>query len=170
MQRRWDYEPLTFEGTSSDPSKLNIDMAVERVKREFAMTGVIDCKYDMDKTTMRCYKLPLQVEAVGYRSNTGDEADYKLLPWAVPKQTFPEFLGKYYEHMALANVGHCSNLPAVENMTPWPQNAYKFDKCIYTGDGLPDIAPEGFYKVIFTFTGEVDWTFTVISKITSRKD
>ncbi|XP_017836711.1 uncharacterized protein LOC108595935 [Drosophila busckii] len=161
--RLWEFEPLSFEGTSSDPAKLNIDLAIERIKRgEFAMNGIIDCKYDMDETTM--------VEGIFLRSNTGDEDDYKLMPWSIPKQSFKAFVASYYENVALKNVGYCSNLPALENADPWPRDVYKFENCVYTGDGLPEVAPEGFYKVTFIFTGEVEWTFTAKSKVTLKMD
>ncbi|XP_017836707.1 uncharacterized protein LOC108595931 [Drosophila busckii] len=162
-ERRWDYEPLEFEGISSDHSKLGIDLGIKRIKRgEFAMDGVIDVKYDVDDTTM--------IEAIAWRSNTGDEDDYKLMPWCIEKQTFGKFIENYYESMVLKNIGHCTNFPAVDNVHPFPKNAYKLDMCEFTGEGLPEIAPEGYYKIIFSATGEVDWSFMVKTKVVPKTD
>jgi len=112
------------------------------------------------------------VEAVVYRSSSGDENDYKMLPFSLPKQTFYDYLNTYYKDVIIKNLGHCSNLPQFKGkfQPPWPQNTYKFDKCKIDGDGLPDVAPPGFYKILFTQfgSGQPTWGFTAIFKLTAK--
>ncbi|ALC42390.1 CG18538, partial [Drosophila busckii] len=163
MQRKWDYEPLSIEATTSDASKLSLTTEVERLSRsEFAFTGTIEFNYDIDDTTT--------IEAVSYRSNTGNEDDYKLLPWKLQKQSAKEFFKGYYEQYIFKNLGHCSNLPQLDNIDPWPKNTYKFEHCVVTGEGMPELVPEGFYKVVFSVDGEVDWVITAVAKITAKTD
>ncbi|XP_026835970.1 uncharacterized protein LOC6547081 [Drosophila erecta] len=112
------------------------------------------------------------VEGQAYRSNTGDESDYKLLPWAIPKQTFSDYINTYYKDVVIKNLGHCSNLPRFEGkfQSPWPRKTYKVDKCKINGDGLPEIAPPGFYKIVLTKfgPGQPTWGFTAVMKVTNK--
>jgi len=48
---------------------------------------------------------------------------------------------------------------------PWPKNVYILDKCVANGEGLPDIAPEGYFKLVYKMTGQVEWGFTLIVKV-----
>ncbi|EDX07651.1 GD11360 [Drosophila simulans] len=70
----------------------------------------------------------------------------------------------------IKNVGHCSNMVQFEGdfVPPWPRNVYKLDKCVASGEGLPDIAPEGFFKLEYKMTGQVDWGFTLIVKVSPK--
>nr|XP_016940560.1 uncharacterized protein LOC108017901 [Drosophila suzukii] len=163
--RKWDYEPISLTATSSDESKAKVDLKIDRLGRaEWGMSGTIEWKYDMNVESM--------VEASAYRSNSGDESDYKLLPWAIPKQKFYDYVDTYYKDVIIKNLGHCSNLPQFKGkfQPPWPQNTYKFDKCKIDGDGLPDVAPPGFYKILFTQfgSGQPTWGFTAIFKLTAK--
>ncbi|KAH8308998.1 hypothetical protein KR059_004928, partial [Drosophila kikkawai] len=167
--RKWDYEPLSIDTYSSDESKLKFVAKVERVARgEFAIGGTIDFKYTPDSNTMVSYC----VEASAYRSSSGDESDYKLLPWSIPKQPFYEYLNTYYKDVIIKNLGHCTNLPQFQGkfQPPFPQGTYKLIKCKSDGDGLPEIAPPGFYKIIFTKSGpdQPTWGFTAIFKLTNK--
>lgn len=110
----------------------------------------------------------MQVEAYGYRSSSGNEEDYKLLPWSIPKQPFEKFIEEYYEKMIFKNLQHCSNIPETKDAYPWPKGTYTFDKCIVAGEGMPEIAPEGYYKVIFEVTGQCEMRFTTIVKVTTK--
>ncbi|ALC42391.1 CG34028, partial [Drosophila busckii] len=106
-----------------------------------------------------------------YRSNTGNEEDYTLMPWSVPKQTYEEYTKSFYESIVHKNLAHCSNLPTPDKAYPIPKGTvYKFDRCVVDGDGMPDYAPDGYYKVVFNATGEVEWTVTIIVKITKKTD
>ncbi|XP_017087070.3 uncharacterized protein [Drosophila bipectinata] len=163
--RKWDYEPISIETTSSDDSQLDFVAKIERMGRgEFGMTGYVDWKYDADENTM--------VEASAYRSSSGDESDYKLLPWSIPKQPFFEYLNTYYKDVVVKNLGHCSNIPQFEGkfQPPWPKDKFIITKCQVDGDGLPEIAPPGYYKVIFTTYGpdQPKWGLTGIFKLTNK--
>ncbi|XP_017014795.1 uncharacterized protein [Drosophila takahashii] len=163
--RKWDYEPISMSTTSSDESKLKFDMKIDRLGRaDWGMSATLEWKYETNEETM--------VEASAYRSSSGDESDYKLLPWAIPKQKFYDYIDTYYKDVIIKNLGHCSNLPKYEGkfQPPWPQNTYKLDKCKIDGDGLPDIAPPGFYKIIFTKSGpgQPTWGFTAVFKLTNK--
>ncbi|XP_017835540.1 uncharacterized protein LOC108594913 [Drosophila busckii] len=158
---QWEYEPISIVSQTSDPNKLNLESEVVRINRgEYAFSGELFWNFDADETTM--------VESMGYRSNTGNEEDYKLLPMGIPKQTYQEYLENFYEKMLYLNVKNCSKLPEPENAWPWARGTYTFKNCVATGDGLPDVTPEGYYKVVFMVTGEVEWNMTSIVKVTTK--
>ncbi|EDW62195.1 uncharacterized protein [Drosophila virilis] len=162
-KRNWDYEPISIDVRTTDASKINIEATVESMGRDgYAFTGKVLLNFDMDETTM--------VEATAYRSSTGSEEDYKLLPWSIPKQTFEKFANSHYKEIVYKNLEHCSNIPKPENVYPWPKGNYSFDRCTATGDGMPEIVPEGYYKVIFTISGEVEAGFTTIVKLVTKPD
>ncbi|KAH8400798.1 hypothetical protein KR009_000970, partial [Drosophila setifemur] len=164
--RQWDYEPISIETTSSDESKLKFDAKIERLGRgEFGLSGTIEWKYDADENTM--------VEATVFRSTSGDEADYKQLPWTIPKQTFYDYLSTHYKDLIMNNFHHCSNLPHFEGnfQPPWEKKTYIASKCkIGDAEGLPEIAPPGFYKIVFSTFGpdQPTWGFTAIFKLTAK--
>ncbi|XP_052839698.1 LOW QUALITY PROTEIN: uncharacterized protein LOC128254582 [Drosophila gunungcola] len=162
-KRKWDYEPLSIEAYSTDESMLKITARVERVGRgEFAISANIDFKYEPGDTTL--------VEALGYRSSSGNENDYKLIPFSIPKQPFTQFMNSHYKDVVIANLGGCSNLIQFEDQfePPWPQKEYVLDKCVANSDGFPEVVPEGFYKVNFSMMNPVDWGFIVIVKISTK--
>jgi len=87
------------------------------------------------------------------------------MPWSIKKQTYPEYIEGFYEDMIYANLAHCTNLPEPANASPWKRANYTLTECIVEGKGMPEMAPQGYYKVIFTATGEVDWVFETVVKI-----
>ncbi|XP_064543238.1 uncharacterized protein LOC135431834 [Drosophila montana] len=142
---------------------MNLEADVEPNGRKgYVFTGKVLVNFDMDDTTM--------VEATAYRSSSGAEDDYKILPWSIPKQTFKSFADSHYKDIVYKNLKQCSNIPEPENVYPWPKGTYKFDRCTATGDGMPEIAPEGYYKVIFTISGEVETGFTTIVRLFTKTD
>uniref|UniRef100_A0A6P4E9K5 Uncharacterized protein LOC108037958 n=1 Tax=Drosophila rhopaloa TaxID=1041015 RepID=A0A6P4E9K5_DRORH len=162
-KRKWDYEPLSIESFSTDENLLKMEAKVERLGRgEFAITATIDFKYEPDENTF--------VEAVGYRSTSGDENDYKLIPLSIPKQPFTEFMNSHYKDMVIPNLGGCSNIIQFKDKfePPWPMKVYNLKQCVADSDGFPDVVPEGYYKVNFTMSNPVDWGFILIVKITTK--
>lgn len=181
LKRNWVYEPLSVEVKTSDPTKLNIEAKLDRIGRDFTISITLDWNYDVDETTMvniflkhikfiYFIEFTCQVEAYSYRSASGNENDYTPLPWTMPRQTYKKYTETYYQNIVYKNLANCSNLPKPDNVDPWPRGQYILDKCVANGDGLPEIAPEGYYKVIFQVFGEVDWEFLVISKLTNNKN
>ncbi|EDV55056.1 uncharacterized protein LOC6547084 [Drosophila erecta] len=161
--RNWDYEPLSLTSYSSDEDLLKIVTKVDRLGRsQYAFSMTLDWNYDVDKDTM--------VEADVYHCSSGAEDDYKMMPWSIPKQPFFEYLNAFYKDAFIKNVGHCSNMLQFEGdfVPPWPRNVYKLDKCVASGEGLPEIAPEGFYKLDYKMSGQVDWGFTLIVKVSNK--
>ncbi|KAH8237264.1 hypothetical protein KR038_008549, partial [Drosophila bunnanda] len=166
IKRLWNYEPISVTSHTSDPSQLKIVTKIDRIKRGvFAFSANVEWKYNADETTT--------VEAIVYRRSSGAAADYKLLPWSVPRQPYYEYLDHYYKDVVMKLFRHCSNLPQYEDKfePPWPAQTYVVDKCVF-GDtnGLPEVAPPGFYKVIFNFNGTDQplWGFVVVLKITPK--
>ncbi|KAH8320352.1 hypothetical protein KR067_000167, partial [Drosophila pandora] len=161
--RRWDYEPVSVETFSSDESKLKMTAKIDRVKRgEFAVSAIVDLKYVTDDTTM--------VEAIAQRSSSGDESDYKMIPFNIPKQPLEDFMNTHYKDVVIKNLGDCSNLIKFEGKfePPMPQQVYTLDKCVANSDGFPEVVPEGFYRIIMNFTGPVDWGFVLVVKIFNK--
>ncbi|KAH8290438.1 hypothetical protein KR054_002987, partial [Drosophila jambulina] len=164
--RKWDYEPISVTTTTSDPSQIKLVTKIDRIGRgDFAVSATVEWKYTTDETTM--------VEAVVYRSTSGAEADYKLLPWSIPKQPFYDYLDNYYKDVIMKIFSHCSNLPQFEGkfQPPWPVQTYVADKCVLgDGDGLPEMAPPGFYKIIINFTGidQPSWGVVAVFKLKTK--
>ncbi|XP_017867666.1 PREDICTED: uncharacterized protein LOC108616756 [Drosophila arizonae] len=162
-KRNWDAETLFVNSSTSDESLLEYTTEIVRQGREKpTFSAVLDFHYQLDDTTT--------VEVLIYHSQTGGEDDYKLMPWNVPQKPFSEFIGEYYKDLLYANLGSCSNLAEPGKEIPWPKITYKFEKCQITGDGMPEIAPEGYYKIFFTATGPVDWSFVYGMKIVSKSN
>ncbi|XP_017014790.2 uncharacterized protein [Drosophila takahashii] len=163
--RKWDYEPISIATYSSDDSLIKLDVKIERVARGvYGVTGRINWNYDTSDKTM--------VEATVSRSDSGDESDYKLLPWAIPPQSLYDHMNTYYKDVSMKNFKHCSNVPQFVGkfQPPLPKMIYSGDKCVIDGDGLPDIMPPGFYKVILKCSGpgQPTWNSTSIFKITTK--
>ncbi|XP_016940568.4 uncharacterized protein [Drosophila suzukii] len=163
--RRWEYEPISVTGISSNDSLISFDTKIVRISRgEFGVSGIVEWNYDTTDKTM--------MEAVVYRSSSGDESDYKLLPFSVPKQSFYDYLNSYYKEVIMKNLGHCSNVPQFKGkfQPPWPKKTYIAEKCVFKADGLPDIILPGFYKIVFNCTGpnQPSWDFIGIAKIRNK--
>nr|XP_016940562.1 uncharacterized protein LOC108017904 isoform X2 [Drosophila suzukii] len=163
--RRWEYELMSVETYSSDESLMKIDVKVERVDRGvYGVTGSVNWNYDTSDETM--------VQASVFKSNSGDESDYKSLPWAIPAQSLYEHMNTYYKDVSMKNFKHCSNVPQFEGkfQPPIQKQIYSGDKCVINCDGLPDIVPPGFYKIIMKCSGpgQPTWNATVISKVTTK--
>ncbi|XP_030558361.1 uncharacterized protein LOC115760926 [Drosophila novamexicana] len=162
-KRKWDYEPISLVVRTTDASKVNVEAEVEPMGRDgFAFTAQLLINFDMDETTM--------VEVTAYRSSTGSKDDYKLLPFCIPKQAFQRFAESHYKDIIYTNLKQCSNIPKPENAYPWPKGTYIFDKCTVTGDGMPEVLPEGYYKIVFDVSGKVGGGFTSIGKLTTKTD
>ncbi|KAH8348350.1 hypothetical protein KR084_006648 [Drosophila pseudotakahashii] len=165
LQRKWDYEPLSITSETSDESLINFELNIVRIGRgEYGISANVEWNYDTTDETM--------VEAIAYRSSSGEEADYKVLPWSIPKQPFYEYLNTYYKDVIMKNFAPCSNIPVFEDKfePPWPKKTYIGDKCVIDGDGLPEIVPPGFYKILFKGFGQdqPSWSFTAIVKLTNK--
>ncbi|XP_017014796.3 uncharacterized protein [Drosophila takahashii] len=163
--RKWDYEPISITAITSDESLINFDINIVRISRgESGISAKVEWNYDTTDETM--------VEAVVYRSTSGDENDYKVLPYSIPKQSFYEYLNTYYKDVIMKNFAPCSNIPIFEDKfePPWPKKTYNAEKCVIDGDGLPEIVPPGFYKIIFSASGpeQPSWSFTAIIKLTNK--
>nr|NP_611314.2 uncharacterized protein Dmel_CG18538 [Drosophila melanogaster]AAF57717.2 uncharacterized protein Dmel_CG18538 [Drosophila melanogaster] len=166
LLRKWDYEPISIETHSSDESLIKLDMKIERINR-----GVFGLTPRLSGTTIRLMK-PWYVEANVLRSSTGDVSDYKLLPWAIPKQSLYEHLNTYYKDVSMKNFKHCSNIPQFEGkfQPPLPKQTYFGNKCVIDGDGLPEIVPAGFYLIVIKCygPGQPTWNTTSVFKITPK--
>ncbi|EDW01845.1 GH21661, partial [Drosophila grimshawi] len=161
--RQWDYEPLSVTPYTSDESKLFMEAKTERMGRDgYAVSVKLGIHYDFDDTTM--------VEAMGYRSSSGSEDDYTPLPWKINSQNYRTFFDDYYADMLYKNLNHCSDLPHPDNIDPFPNGDYELDKCVVNGDGFPEILPEGYFKVVFNVSGEVDWGFVIIVRVFKKTD
>ncbi|XP_017117261.1 uncharacterized protein LOC108139151 [Drosophila elegans] len=163
--RKWDYEPISVTALSSDESLVKFEPKIIRMGRgELGISADVLWNYDTSEETM--------VSADVYRSTSGDERDYKLLPWKIPNQPLYEYLDNYYKDVIVKNFAPCSNLPQFEGKfePPIPKQTYTADKCVFEGDGLPEIAPPGFYKIIFNCTGpdQPTWSLEAIIKLTNK--
>ncbi|EDW01843.1 uncharacterized protein LOC6560249 [Drosophila grimshawi] len=160
--RNWDYEPLSIETYSSDDSKAKFEAWVERDGRNHVFSAELTISYEMDERTM--------IQGTLYSSYSGYEDDYKPLPWSIENQTFQQFVIDFYTNVSYANLKPCSNLPEPANAYPFPMGTYTFTKCEVSGEGLPEIMAEGYYKIVLSSTGQVDVGFTGIARVTTKSD
>ncbi|KRG04243.1 uncharacterized protein Dmoj_GI26047 [Drosophila mojavensis] len=162
-ERNWDYEALFITSRSSDESLVSIESGIERKGRGSPTVSIVlEVNYQVDDETL--------IEATVYQSYTGHDDDYKLMPFGIEKKPFPEYIREFYDNVVYTNLGHCSNLPKPGEQIPWPIMTYKFDDCIFSGDGLPEILSEGYYKIFFNVTGPVDWSLVIGVKIVSKSN
>ncbi|XP_017836709.1 uncharacterized protein LOC108595933 [Drosophila busckii] len=161
-KRMWEYTLISVNTTSADPSKFKMDAEIVRISRtEFGLSVNVVLNFVIDETTF----------AVVYRSNTGNEEDYVLMPWSVAKQTYEEFTKAYYKNFVYKNLAHCSNLPTPDKAYPLPLGTVmKFERCIIPGESLPDYVPDGYYKTVFTATGEVELSAVLTLKVSKITD
>ncbi|KAH8296941.1 hypothetical protein KR044_001167, partial [Drosophila immigrans] len=157
-QRRWDYEPISIDPYTSDSEKLAIDFRIKRNNQgDYNYNGFFTFNYDIDDNTM--------VEATAKRSQSGNDDDYKPVPWSIPRQPYFEFIKNFYDDLVYKNFGKCSNFRTPDDVLPWKKDNYSFFDCSIEGDGMPEIAPQGYYKINFNVDGEVDWGFEAVCKI-----
>nr|XP_044251790.1 LOW QUALITY PROTEIN: uncharacterized protein LOC108069295 [Drosophila takahashii] len=166
FQRKWDYEPLSITSTTSDESLILFKMKIVRIRRgEYGISP-------MSSGTSILLTKPWWIEASAYRSISGEDNDYKVLPWSLPKQPFYQYLNTYYKDVIMKNFAHCTNIPVFKDKfePPWPKKTYIGDKCVIDGDGLPEIAPPGYYKIVFAGSGpdQPSWSFAAVVKLTIR--
>jgi len=95
-----------------------------------------------------------------------------LLPFSIPKQSFYDYLNTYYKNVIMKNFGPCSNVPQFKDkfQPPWPKRTYIAEKCVFSGDGLPEIILPGFYKIIFNCSGpnQPSWAFVAVLKMRNK--
>ncbi|XP_034668580.1 uncharacterized protein LOC117901781 [Drosophila subobscura] len=165
-ERKWDYEPVFVSTHTTDERQLKIGSKIDRLKRgEFAISASLEWNYDVDETTM--------VEGHAFRSFSGDESAYKLIPLSIPTTTFSKFIDTYYKDVFITNLGNCSNLPKFKRkfQLPWPRGTYNLTQCVFNGKGLPEVLPLGYYKIFFSASGDNEqptWGFVVILHITAK--
>ncbi|KAM8712820.1 hypothetical protein ACLKA7_013192 [Drosophila subpalustris] len=161
--RRWDYEPISMDPNTSDPNKMDIQLRIKRVPPgELAYDGYLNFNYDITDETM--------IEAVAFRSQSGNEDDFVPMPWSIEKQPYPKYVKDIYEDIVYSNFGSCTTLPKPEDALPWKRGNITFTECFVEGKGMPDLAPQGYYKVIFKVTDPaVEWGFDAVVKITDKK-
>lgn len=87
------------------------------------------------------------------------------MPWHVTKQPFKTFTATFYDDLVLKNFANCTmNLPP-EPLDPWPHIRLEFTNCQPNWEGMPELAPQGFYKLVFIVEGEVEWGFSAIARV-----
>ncbi|KAM8710252.1 hypothetical protein ACLKA7_016965 [Drosophila subpalustris] len=121
-RRTWDYELISISTSSSDDSKLAIQSKIERSKyNDLSFTIIIDWKFDMKDDDM--------IEMEMFRSPSGHEADFKPLPYTIPKIPFSDAKKNYYKQFLYGNIAHCSNIPTYEEIenSPWPKKNHPAD-------------------------------------------
>ena len=104
------------------------------------------------------------------RSPSGHEDDFRPQPYKIPKIPISDAKKNYYKQFLYSNIAHCSNIPTYEQIEngPWPKQKYVLERCVATCKGIPEILPEGTYKFIFKYTGEVEIGMTLIVKLKSK--
>ncbi|KAH8408693.1 hypothetical protein KR215_010858, partial [Drosophila sulfurigaster] len=159
----WKYELISLSSYSEDESKLKIETRIEHSKtNDISGGGDIYWMFEYNDDDVG----ELQI----YRSPHGNADEFKPIPYAIPKTTLKEGIENYYDDVFYASVSHCSNLPKRSEFVndKIPQGHYEFRSCVINYKKLPQIMPEGVYKLILTFTHDFKWGLEIVAKVTSR--
>ncbi|KAH8414328.1 hypothetical protein KR215_003317 [Drosophila sulfurigaster] len=159
-ERSWNFEVITASMVSSDESKVNASVHLNRIS--FSETVVSanaywNCDADDDSTA----------NVVILHSRSGRENDYSKTPYQIPNQSLKTFVDTYYHDMFYSNVANCSNLPPYFDVPPVKMR-YTLNECPMTGDGFPYILPLGYYKLRLEIKAEGTLTISFIVKLTSK--
>ncbi|KAH8272918.1 hypothetical protein KR018_009907, partial [Drosophila ironensis] len=161
----WQGRPISFASNTTDASYLDLHIKIERFGLgEFGFSGTYFTNIIMDENVM--------IEMRIYSCYSGNEADYKLTPYTIAPQKFIDYINTFYKDMLMKNLGNCTDLPRYPDgfVPPFPTGTYNFTRCQISGDGLPEVVPEGFYKAVVIITSQpmVELTFTAIMKVTTK--
>ncbi|XP_073828209.1 uncharacterized protein [Musca autumnalis] len=161
--KTWTYEIKSVESSTSDASLINVDLSVERVARGvYAVSGALTFNFDVNEGDA------FDVEAGSFRSDNGVN-DYKVLPFKMPRQHLFSTLNSFYKDMLMETLSECSNMPVFEDKfePPFSKGVYTFEKCQFSQDGFPNHLADGFYKIIISGHGIVEWSLTAIAQVES---
>ncbi|XP_073828210.1 uncharacterized protein [Musca autumnalis] len=159
--KTWTYEIKSMESSSSDDNLLNLDLSVERVSRGvYAISGTININLDIEEDD------GCDIEAGAFRSDNGVN-DYKVLPFKMPRQHLFSALNSFYKDMLMETFSECSDLPVFEEKfePPLEKRVYTLDKCQFSQDGFPNHLSEGFYKILISGYGSVQWSLTIVAQV-----
>uniref|UniRef100_A0A1A9Z4T5 MD-2-related lipid-recognition domain-containing protein n=1 Tax=Glossina pallidipes TaxID=7398 RepID=A0A1A9Z4T5_GLOPL len=165
-KKTWTYELLSCTLESPDPEKMHGDLKVKHLTRtELALTGFAELNYDLAEDDDNT------IEVLAYRSATGSESDYQLLPYSVKRQNVIVFLNGLYKDLIMKSLSECSNLPFFTDKFTGPieKKRYELDNCIFSDESFPNHLPEGFYRLVGQFDGEVQWS-VIINVQVMKKD
>ncbi|KAL9923737.1 uncharacterized protein ACN2A1_003208 isoform 1-T5 [Glossina fuscipes fuscipes] len=158
-QKTWTMEPLNVEWNITDDELVKVDVKLQRINRTIvAFDGTIELLYELDEYTM--------MESAIYRSATGSINSYQRLPYRLPRSKVYDILDQYKDEIS-KNLRNCSNFPLLETHSRDYKfrELYRFDKCTYSTDILPNYLLEGYYKAIVELTGETNWSLTFLVRI-----
>lgn len=67
-------------------------------------------------------------------------------------------------------LSECSDMPVFEDKfdPPLAKGVYTLNKCQFSQDGFPNHLAEGFYKVLISGHGRVEWSLTVVAQVESN--
>ncbi|KAH8302741.1 hypothetical protein KR044_010366, partial [Drosophila immigrans] len=183
--RNWEYELISFYTYSNDESQFNISSRIERSARnDLSFSMDIDWKYDIaevDTVFMRfeylnelsldnhcccCFQLEMKI----YRSPDGNTNEFRPIPYAIPETKASELIGKYYDDLFYSALSHCSNLVKYQDFPngKFPQKHYEFRRCVVNYSTLPQLMPQGTYKVEFVILHGFKWGVEVVARVTPR--
>ncbi|XP_016988926.1 uncharacterized protein LOC108051351 [Drosophila rhopaloa] len=138
---QWEATPISIDGHTTNPSAMDSNLRLERISRgEYGFSGTFFWGIDMDDSVM--------VEMRILNSYTGKEADYKLTPFSIQPQKFTDYINTFYKDLLIPNLGNCTDMPKYESgyVPPWPKTTFNFNHCTVSGEGLPEVLAEGFYR------------------------
>uniref|UniRef100_A0A1A9W1N0 Uncharacterized protein n=1 Tax=Glossina brevipalpis TaxID=37001 RepID=A0A1A9W1N0_9MUSC len=161
LQKTWTMEIVGVEGNTTNSDLVTADWKVEHINRtSTGISGTIDMRYEFTEDSM--------IEIVLYRSATGNADSYQLLPYRILKTQVHDFMDQYYKGF-IKDFETCSNFPVIETKARDYkfQQLYRFNKCTFTTDPMPNYLQEGYYKAIIQFSGETDWSVTCIAHVES---
>uniref|UniRef100_A0A1A9WC55 MD-2-related lipid-recognition domain-containing protein n=1 Tax=Glossina brevipalpis TaxID=37001 RepID=A0A1A9WC55_9MUSC len=164
-EKTWTYELLSCKLETSDPEKLNGEIKVKHLTRtELAIQGYADINYDIgsDDDT---------IEIIAYRSSTGSESDYQLLPYGVPRQPLMTFINDLYKSLLMESLATCSNLPVFEDKLTGPleQKRYELNDCQFSEEAFPNHLQEGFYRLNAQFKGQIEWSVVINVEVIKKQ-
>lgn len=80
-------------------------------------------------------------------------------------------LNTFYKDMLMDTLKECSDMPVFEDkfVPPLEKKTYTLTKCQFSQDGFPNHLPEGFYKIVVSGYGTVEWSLIIVAQVESAK-
>ncbi|XP_065365678.1 uncharacterized protein LOC135958714 [Calliphora vicina] len=157
----WTYELISIKLDSATPSLIDGDLHITRISRGlFALSGSITLREDLSNDTI--------IYADIYYSFLGH--DYIKGPLRISKTPLPKFMQTFYKDILLDSLMDCSkNTPTLELEGVITKRVLEMENCVISNENMPSHMKNGYYKIMFAFTEQVEAMLEIIAKI-EKKD
>lgn len=144
---------------------MEADLQLKRIsKYENALTGYLDFKKDVTDVTHFDVRI--------LKSENGD-GDYKPSPFYVPMTPLTKVMNTFYKNLLKNIFDKCvANHPEFVDdsfQAPLKKGRMVFDNCLIKSDDIDQNFSPGFYKIINTSHGEVNFAVTLTVQVENKE-